>query len=101
MKLQVESSENEFISLMNKKKAEESEIIARVEQEAFDKMMRFRRWYVIVEFILTITGYAILIYQFNWWVGIGLFLAQWGNNLSQQREVYKDNGNIWKQIWKL
>ena len=92
MEIKIESSEKEFQELVEKRKLE-------IQQAVTKKVQKYKFWYVIVELVVTIGGYGMLWYFFNWQLALGLFLIQWGNNMAQSRNIHKEP-NLWKEIWK-
>ena len=92
MQLKVESSELEFQELVDKRKKE-------IKLQVDKKIDKIRFWYVIVELLVTTGGYAMIWYFASWQIAVGIWLAQWGNNMAQRRNIHKER-NLWKEIWK-
>lgn len=92
MEFKIESAEKEFQELVAKRKQE-------IELGVRKKVNKLRLWYVLVEYGVLILGYTIICCFVSWQLAIGIWLIQWGNNMAQKRQLYKDD-NFWKEIWK-
>jgi hypothetical protein len=97
----MESSELEFLELQEKRKKEIVEARMKIIAEAREKAKKLKFYYLLIEIVFTISGYLVLGFMVSWWAVLGLFLYNWGNNLSQSRQRYQDKKNIWTEIWKL
>lgn len=83
-------SENEHRDLME-------EIKFEVER---NKKLKKQLWYSLTEFLLSLTGYSILLYSLGWLPVLGLLLIQTSGNMQLLRTIYENKENIWKNIWK-
>jgi hypothetical protein len=89
----MESMEKEFLDLVEKKMAEQKAIVDK-------KLMNIKFWYHIIELVVSILGYGLIIYNFNIWLALGVWLAIWGNNMGMIRNIHNTRGNFWREIWK-
>ena len=101
MKLKMESSEQEFQELQQKRIKELLDARAKILAEATIKAKRFQFYYVIMELVLGLAGYLIVGFMVSWWLVLGLFLINWSINLSNRRTIYQNKKNLWSEIWKL
>lgn len=50
---------------------------------------------IILSLVLSVTGIWILIWHFGWWMGLGVFVLQWGSNVgrSATKKVQAGDGS--------
>lgn len=89
----MESAQKEFERLIVEKQNK-----LRKEQEKY--IRNFKRIYISIELILILVGYGLITYFSSFFVALGIFLVLWSNNMGQGRLKYKQNEEIWKDIWK-
>ena len=100
MKIKMESSEQEFQELQQKRAKEILDARAKMQAETMIKVKKFQLLYLLAEMLLTIGGYLIIGFMVSWWLVLGAFLISFGDRLQTLRVIYQ-NKNIWKEIWKL
>lgn len=93
MQFKVESSELEFQELVEKRKQE-------IKLEVNKKIDKIRFWYVMVELVVMISGYAMLVYFTSWQIALAIFLVQTSDSMRLTRTLNKEK-SFWKIIWRL
>jgi hypothetical protein len=101
MNLKMESSEMEFQELQEKRKKEIVQARMQVIAQAREKAKKLKFYYLLIEIFFTISGYLVLGFMVSWWAVLGLFLYNWGTNMTNSRVRSEDKKNIWTEIWKL
>ena len=101
MKLKIESAEQEFQELQQKRIKEIMDAKAKILAETIAKAKKLQFYYVILELVLALAGYLVVGFMVSWWLVLGLFLIHWSSNLTRQRVIYQNKKNLWSEIWKL
>ena len=100
MKLKMESSEQEFKDLIEKRKQEILTAREKLMLETMIKVKRLQLIYVLAELVLTVSGYLIIGFMVSWWLVVGIILISFGDRLQTVRTLYQRKKNIWSEIWK-
>ena len=53
-----------------------------------------------MEVVVTIIGYGLIIYHFNFWLALGLWFVLWSNNLGSIRNSVNEKIIRLKEIWR-
>lgn len=101
MNYKIESAEQEFQELQQKRIKEIMDARAKILAETTSKARKFQLYYVLVELALTLAGYLVIGFMVSWWLVLGVFLLHWGINMSVRRTIYQNKKNLWSEIWKL
>lgn len=101
MKLKMESINQEFQELKQKRVEEINNAREKIMNETIIKAKKLQLVYALFEMLIGMTGYLIIGFMVSWWLVIGLFMVNWSSNLGNRRTQNQNKKNIWTEIWKL
>ena len=62
-------------------------LVIKAEEESKKRQKKYDFGLLIIEMVLQLSGVIIIVHEFNWFVGLGLFLWFTGNNLQVFRQI--------------
>lgn len=78
-------------------------LIERKNQRKTDRRFQVRKakfFYRLLEYSVTLTGFSVIVYHTNWWVGFGLGLVLWGNLMRVSSYVLSSSSRASKKLWR-
>ena len=62
-------------------------LVRKAEEDSKKRQKKDDFGLLIIEMVLQLSGVIIIVHEFNWFVGLGLFLWFTGNNLQVFRQI--------------